>query len=1208
MGIFEELISSALEAVGIAGIRRQISIWSQIIGDRLRNDLPVNHHLHRVFRRAMLQVIRIKACRLQGEDRRNKIRNLKELISWLNKELIPTYSDQYIPPTTPIDDQMHLPLASPDSVNQQIRSNLQALILDELSRASLPIPAEIIEYIQSDEWFRDVCGWFEYELRRDSGLADLLSTRVLAEMQVALPDDSFAPLHDVFRRALTDLGQPILDRLDKISQQLGDIDDSLKELVQKNQEMYDFIFSKLTEIGDNQQELKDTLVAAVEEFKQQNREDHAHQRQLLEQILARINELQPSRVLPERYENIPPQTACFVPKQQEIDALLERLQQYPCVALSGLGGIGKTQTAIAVARRLAEQYDYILWLSAEDIRFAGTGLRLLVDALNLPGVNPEQGDTYLQALRIWLRSDDSKNWLLVVDNADEPESLREFFDSLHTPRGKVLLTTRAHASRLACLNLHPKAAVEAQRMTEAEAVEFLFERTGKPRNPQTEQRARAIAKRLGYLPLAMEQAGAYLTQTQAPLQDYLQLYDQKRREWDQRYKPQMGNYPATVGTTWLINIEQVQRKSPPSVALLQLLAFFDSERIPLWLVQVIAYQMKPRGCLALVGLLERIGLNESAMSEALAQLISYSLVGYDGYIEREGEQVPYSCAVHRLVQEVVRDNLGAEQAQWVGQLLHAYSEIAPDPKTPAEWERWREMLPHLFATLERATELKVKPRRLQAYLLTQAGLFLYYQGRYGEAEPLYQQALAIRKARLGEQHPDTAISLNNLAVLYEAQGRYDEAEPLYQQALAIMRERLGEQHPDTATSLNNLAGLYEAQGRYDEAEPLYQQALAIRKARLGEQHPDTAASLNNLAGLYRAQGRYDEAEPLYQQALAIRKARLGEQHPDTAASLNNLAVLYQAQGRYDEAEPLYQQALAIRKARLGEQHPDTATSLNNLAGLYHAQGRYDEAEPLCLQALAIRKARLGEQHPDTAASLNNLAVLYHAQGRYDEAEPLCLQALAIRKARLGEQHPDTAASLNNLAVLYQAQGRYDEAEPLYQQALAIMRERLGEQHPHTATSLNNLAGLYRAQGRYDEAEPLCQQALAIRKARLGEQHPDTAASLNNLAVLYQAQGRYDEAEPLYQQALAIRKARLGEQHPDTATSLNDLAGLYRAQGRYDEAEPLYQQALAIRKARLGEQHPYTITVAGNYFACLMGMGKIEDALELLAQFPQLLQE
>jgi tetratricopeptide (TPR) repeat protein len=1065
MGILEELISSALEAVGIAGIRRQISNWSQIIGDRLRNDLPVNHHLHRVLRRAMLQVIRVKAYRLnqqlqsssppelfapvhtlnahgsswailaplrtariiQAQGNRPRLfkpslvgqptqesldtalrcqvvdpvkgtKILEQLIDWLNSNLKPTYRDNYIPPATRVDDQLHSLLAPTDSSNQQVKVQLQSQILDELNGTSLVIPAEIIEYIQSDEWFRDVCGWFEYELRRDSGLADLLSTRVLAEMQVDLPDGSFAPLHDVFRQALTDLGQPILDRLDKISQQLGDIDDSLKELVQKNQEMYDFIFSELTEIGDNQ-----------EEFKQQNREDHAHQRQLLEQILARINELQPSRVLPERYENIPPQTACFVPKQQEIDALLERLQQYPCVALSGLGGIGKTQTAIAVARRLAEQYDYILWLSAEDIRFAGTGLRLLVDALNLPGVNPEQGDTYLQALRIWLRSDDSKNWLLVVDNADEPESLREFFDSLHTPRGKVLLTTRAHASRLACLNLHPEAVVEAQRMTEAEAVEFLFERTGKPRNPQTEQTARAIAKRLGYLPLAMEQAGAYLTQTQAPLQDYLQLYDQKRREWDQRYKPQMGNYPATVGTTWLINIEQVQRKSPPSVALLQLLAFFDSERIPLWLVQVIAYQMKPRGYLALVyfvrwlvrkfarqttpplGLLERIGLNESAMSEALAQLISYSLVGYDGYIEREGEQVPYSCAVHRLVQEVVRDNLGAEQAQWVGQLLHAYSEIAPDPGMPAEWERWREMLPHLFATLERATALKVKPRLLQAYLLNQAGLFLDNQGRYGEAEPLYQQVLAIMRERLGEQHPHTATILNNLAALYQAQGRYDEAEPLYQQALAIRKAQLGEQHPDTAASLNNLAGLYEAQGRYDEAEPLYQQALAIVRKRLGEQHPLTATILSNLAALYQAQGRYDEAEPLYQQALAIMRERLGEQHPDTATSLNNLAGLYRAQGRYDEAEPLYQQALAIRKAQLGEQHPDTATSLNSLAVLYQAQGRYDEAEPLCQQALAIRKARLGEQHPYTIIVAGNYFACLMGMGKIEDALELLAQ-------------------------------------------------------------------------------------------------------------------------------------------------------------------------------------------------------------------------
>ena len=128
---------------------------------------------------------------------------------------------------------------------------------------------------------------------------------------------------------------------------------------------------------------------------------------------------------------------------------------------------------------------------------------------------------------------------------------------------------------------------------------------------------------------------------------------------------------------------------------------------------------------------------------------------------------------------------------------------------------------------------------------------------------------------------------------------------------------LGEQHPDFATSLNNLAVLYYATGRYEQAEPLYQQALEIRRQVLGEQHPDFASSLNNLAGLYDSTGRYEQAEPLYQQALEIRRQVLGEQHPDFANSLNNLAVLYDATGRYEQAEPLYQQALEIRRQVLG---------------------------------------------------------------------------------------------------------------------------------------------------------------------------------------------------------------------------------------------------------------------------------------------------
>ncbi|WP_204140408.1 tetratricopeptide repeat protein [Halomicronema sp. CCY15110] len=321
--------------------------------------------------------------------------------------------------------------------------------------------------------------------------------------------------------------------------------------------------------------------------------------------------------------------------------------------------------------------------------------------------------------------------------------------------------------------------------------------------------------------------------------------------------------------------------------------------------------------------------------------------------------------------------------------------------------------------------------------LNQQASELYQSGRYGEAEPLYQQSLTIRREQLGERHADVASSLNSLALLYVAQGRYGEAEPLYQQSLTIRREQLGDRHPDVATSLNNLAALYFAQGRYGEAEPLFQASLSILRQQLGERHADVASSLNNLALLYGTQGRYGEAEPLYQQSLMIRREQLGDRHPDVATSLNNLAALYFAQERYGEAEPRYQEALSIFRERLGESHPNVAQILNNLASLYVVQGRYGEAEPLFQSSLSIRREQLGERHPDVTESLNNLAELYRAQGFYGEAEPLYQQSLTIRREQLGDRHPDVATSLNNLAALYQAQGFYGEAVAAFQAGLAI---------------------------------------------------------------------------------------------------------------------------------------------------------------------------
>ena len=199
-----------------------------------------------------------------------------------------------------------------------------------------------------------------------------------------------------------------------------------------------------------------------------------------------------------------------------------------------------------------------------------------------------------------------------------------------------------------------------------------------------------------------------------------------------------------------------------------------------------------------------------------------------------------------------------------------------------------------------------------------AGMEAYQEGRYAETEKRWLAALE-EAENFGPDDERLATSLNNLATVYLSQGKYAEAESLFQRWLTISEKALGPEHPEMARGLNNLAELYKTQGKYAQAEPLYQRSLAIWEKALGPEHPNVAASLNNLALLYNNQGQYAQAEPLYQRSLAIWEKALGPEHPNVATSLNNLAALYRAQGKYAQAEPLYQRSLAIA---LGPEHPN----------------------------------------------------------------------------------------------------------------------------------------------------------------------------------------------------------------------------------------------------------------------------------------------
>lgn len=708
-------------------------------------------------------------------------------------------------------------------------------------------------------------------------------------------------------------------------------------------------------------------------------------------------------------------------------------------ALHGLGGVGKTQLALEYAYRHALEYSAVFWIGAETEESIVSSLRRIAEVLQLPERDDTDQQRIVASVQRWLST--HGQWLLIWDNVEDLTLFDRFLSSVR--QGAMLITTRRQALGTIArdINLSP--------MDTEEGLLFLLRRTkilppdASARNQLNKRRAgvdEAVAELvaiLGGLPLALDQAGAYIEETGCSPIDYLHRYTQQRFTLLNRRGTSLGtDHPQSVATTFTLAYERVACEHPVALHLLWVCAFFQPEAIPEELfIEGAAY----------------LGPNVAALvdhpiqyDQIIAVLRNLSL------LQRHAET--HTLSLHRLVQAILLDNMTeAERTLWISRCIDALDAVFPEvlPETEhAIWKFCERLLAHALRCLDwaRFAEQSLTFASL-AYKVAQ---YLRTCGRYAEAEPFFQQAIHIREHVWGPDHPEVARVLNYLAVLYWHQGRYRDAEPLFKRILSIQEQTLGPEHADTAKTLNNLAVLYGSQGRYAEAEPLFQRILSIREQTLGPDHSDTATTLNNLALLYREQGKDAEAEALYVRALAVHEYTLGPEHIRVAQVLNNLAEVYQDQGRDAEAEPLLRRARSILEQVLGPDHPDMVGVLNNLADLLQNQQRSSEAEALYERAL-----RIGEQSQEPSAyshqaiSLNGLANLFRDQGEYAEAESWYQRALALCEQHLGQHHPETAQTLHDLALLQQKQGRLDGALVLAQRALVLRSQVLGEKHPKT---------------------------------------------------------------------------------------------------------------------------------------------------------------
>ena len=734
----------------------------------------------------------------------------------------------------------------------------------------------------------------------------------------------------------------------------------------------------------------------------------------------------------------------FKGRDEFLDTLHKALETKE-VAIHGMGGVGKTRAAIEYALRHQREFTALLFVSADSPEDLQRSLAQLCGphVLNLPEREAtDQNAQYIAVLR-WLAM--NPGWLLILDNADSMAAAGAVEAMLkHFGNGRAIITTRLAdwSGQIAALEL--------DLLNEDAATEFLLERTADRRVGFVDDSAKArdLARLLGGLALALEQAAAYIREQRLSFVDYIQRWQSVPAdaiEWHDAVKMQ---YPKSLAVTYEASVVQL---SSGAQELFTILAWLAPDSIPFSTLESLKISGDTRAC--------------------CMDLERFHLVRF----REDGK----SFAVHRLVQEITRQKQRhlspppalSMAAKWIDELFIG------EPTDVRSWPVLEPLVSHAHSVANFADGHDIADPT--ARLMNQIGIYFHTRALHGVAEPLLRRALHMDEAAFGPQHPTVAIRLNNLAQLLQATNRLAEAEPLLRRALDIFENTFGSQHPNVAVQLNNLAQLLQATNRLAEVEPLMRRALDMAEAAFGPQHPTVAIRLNNLAQLLQATNRLAEAEPLFLRVIAILENKGGEPLPNFAGALNNLATLLQATNRLAEAEPLMRRALDIDQAAFGPQHPTVAIDLNNLATLLKATNRLAEAEPLMRRALDIDEASLGPQHPTVATRLNNLAQLLQATNRLAEAEPLVRRALAMDEAAFGPKHPTVANRLNNLAQLLKATNRLTEAEPLMRRTLAIDEASLGPQHPTVATRLNNLARLLQDTNRLAEAEPLMSSALEI---------------------------------------------------------------------------------------------------------------------------------
>ena len=775
----------------------------------------------------------------------------------------------------------------------------------------------------------------------------------------------------------------------------------------------------------------------------------------------------------------------FTSRDELLDELYVRLcetksKQYKHrMALYGLGGVGKTQTAIEYVYRNENIYEGIFWVSAVDEVALLSGFQEIANRTRcVTGAKNLKSTDVAKRVLLWLQQQAS--WLMIFDNLDDVSIIKDYLPDVGAGRHTLITTRNPNVISI------PAQGLEVGLLDVHSASELLCTRSGVTIDSTVESDAVAIVTALGFLPLAIEQAAAYIREASKDISTFLETYQQHRPELHKRMPSGNRDYKSSVATTWQLAFDVIERENPQAGELLRLFAFLNSDLISLDFLRA--------GVSGLSDTLGELVSRQLVFQEALFLLERFSV------IKRSHEGI----VIHRLVQSVIKDDMDEIETRRVWNATIGLCNAA-FPKATSELRavcrRFQEQVTILLFAPASQNSVEL------GETLGRIGAFLQQDGKYKDAEAFDLKSVDVFSLMFQKNDPILLTAIHRLHLMYAYNGKLEEAVQLGIENLQARTIVLGEPHPDTLCSMASLAWTHALRGHLTSAQKLQERCSELRVEVLGEEHPDTLHSMNDLAWIYQNQGRLVDAQMLQERCLELRVKVLGEKHPDTLTSMSKLAWVYQLQGKLVDAQNLQERCLEFKVQVLGEKHPDTLHSMNDLAWIYQLRGRLVDAQNWGEKCVKLRVEVLGEKHPDTLTSMSNLAWIYQTQGKLVNAHNLHKRCLELKIEVIGEKHTETLLSLTNLGLSYKSQGLLDEAQKLQEKCLNTYMEVVGPEHYETLNAMTNLAITYRLQGRIMEALDVEEKSLATKQRVLGNKHVFTMESVMNLAAIYSTLGR-----------------------------------------------------------------------------------------------------